>query len=299
MQKYGFTLSELLIIIAVFSLLFLLGIPALHLFQRETSLKDAAEEIKNVLLLAQSKATSSEGSRPHGVFFNSSSTPPEYTLFRGDTFSLREASFDLVYQLPKTIEFSQIDFASGSEVVFQKLTREATQPGFLVLRIKSQPENTRTVSVNASGAVFVGTLVAPSDSERLTDSRHVHFDYNRVIDTSATTSENFILTFTGNSGPFTKTVKISDYLQAGNFVWVGSVTVDGEVQQIEIRTHRLNNPDTQFSITRDRRKNTKALKIELSADTSGTLIEYSANGQETRGTSSFLAPGTAGTPQRQ
>lgn len=289
MARMGITLLELIVVVAVFSLLFAIGIPSLHFFQRESSLLDAAEEIKNVLLSAQSKATASEAAQPHGVFFNGSSTPQEYTLFRGSSFASRDAALDRVYQLSKTIEFSQINFASGSEVVFNRISGETKQAGIVSLRLKDQPANTRTVSVDASGAVFVGTIAVPSDANRVKDSRHVHFDYSRLIDTSPDTSESIILAFTGNSGSVQQTIKMSDYLLAGNFVWSGSVTVDGEAQQLEIRTHRLNNPDTQFSITRDRRKNAKALQVSLSGDGTGDLIRYAADGVTTKGTSFYVS----------
>ena len=117
-----------------------------------------------------------------------------------------------------------------------------------------------------------------SDENRIKDSRHVHFDYSRVISTAA---ERLILTFDYDSSPIIQEIIITDNLQDGQIFWEG--------QNIKIQTHRLNNPDTQFSVHRDRRYNTKNLKIEISGDSSGDLIRYQADGQTIKGNSIYVA----------
>lgn len=118
---------------------------------------------------------------------------------------------------------------------------------------------------------------SPSDENRIKDSRHVHFDYSRVISTAA---ERLILTFDYDSSPIVQEIIIADNLQDGQIIWEG--------QNIKIQTHRLNNPDTQFSLHRDGRYNTKSLKVELSGDASGDLIRYQANGQTAKGNSIYV-----------
>jgi len=282
MNSKAFTLAELLIIITIFAVLLAIGIPSLRFFQRKASLDDAAREIKDALLLAQNKTLASELEQQYGIFFQDTTAPHQYTLFRGSSFASRDASADQVFKLQNNLEFSQVDFGGSKEAVFQRVTGEPKQAGFVVVR--AQSGDTRTISVNASGAIFVGSVAQPSDDNRIKDSRHVHVDYTRIIDTA---NESIILTFTGNTGSVLQTIKISDNIQAGNIVWKGTVTVDNEVQQLEIRTHRLNSPDTQFSIKRDRRYNTKALQISLSGDISGNLISYEANGSTINGTSIY------------
>jgi Tfp pilus assembly protein FimT len=282
MNKRGFTITELLIIITVFAVLLTIGIPSLRFFQQSAHLDDAAGEIKSALLLAQNRTLASESAQQYGIFFQDTSSPHQYTLFRGDSFASRDISADQTFQLQNGLTFSQINFGGSKEVVFQRISGEPNQEGFVVVR--AQSGDTRTIFVNASGAIFVGDTLQPSDDNRVKDSRHVHIDYTRSIDTA---NESIIVTFTGNMGSVVQTIKISDNIQAGNIVWKGTVTVDNEIQQLEIRTHRLNAPDSQFSVKRDRRYNTKALQIALSGDSSGTLIAYDANGTTTKGTSLY------------
>lgn len=117
----------------------------------------------------------------------------------------------------------------------------------------------------------------PSDASRIKDSRHVHFDYSRVISTGA---EKLTLIFANPPGPdVSQEILIADNLRDGQIFWEG--------QNIKIQTHRLNNPDTQFSVHRDRRYNSKALKVTISGDATGDLIQYQADGQTIEGNSIY------------
>ena len=88
----------------------------------------------------------------------------------------------------------------------------------------------------------------------------MHFDYSRAIDTA---KEIITLTF---DNTVTQTIPISSNLVAGQILWQGTVNVGGTDQIVRVHTHSLNNPTSQFSIHRDRRLNTKSLKITISLD---------------------------------
>jgi len=134
----------------------------------------------------------------------------------------------------------------------------------------------------------------PSTTGLIKDSRHVHFDYNRFIDTL---NEKLILTF---DSTITKEIIIANYLTGGQIYWEKEVDVGGEIQKLKIHTHRLNDPilGTQFCVHRDRRYNNKVLTITISGDPTGSppgeLIKYTTTGDETQGSSSFVEE-----PQRQ
>ena len=80
-------------------------------------------------------------------------------------------------------------------------------------------------------------------------------------------------------------------MQAGQIFWKGDILVDGVTQTLQVQTHRLNDPvlGTQFSIVRDKSKNTKAVNIEISGDSTGDLIRYDVQGQTTKGSSVYVA----------
>jgi len=291
-KKLSFTLVELLVIIAILLILIAIAIPNLRFFQKESDLENSAQEIINTLRLAQNKTLASEGASQYGVYFDNLTSPNQYTLFKGASYASRNSSFDEIHKLPSSVEISEINLG-GSEVAFVRVTGIASQSGKISLRLKTDPSKIKTIAIQSSGQITLSEEALPTDTDHIEDSRHVHFDYSRVIDTA---TEKLTLTF---EGPVTKEIIISENLKDGQIYWEGEIDVLGQTQKIKIHTHRLNNPDSQFCIHRDRRYNNKALTITISGDGSGSLISYTTDGQESRGTSIFLATGEAGDPQRQ
>jgi len=279
----GFTLVELLIIIGILIILIAIAVPNLRFFQKESDLNNSAEEIINTLRLAQNKTLASEGASQYGVYFDNLTSPYQYTLFKGINYASRDNSFDEIHKLPSSVEMYDINLAGGKEVVFNRINGETSQVGNLSLRLVSDPSKTRTIYIENSGQVSLSSPTTPSDTNRVKDSRHVHFDYSRVIDTS---TEKLTLTF---DTTVTKEILISENLKEGQIYWEGEVDVSGQIQKLKIHTHRLNNPDTLFSIHRDRRYNNKSLEITISGDTSGYLIKYSADGLTTTKSSIFTS----------
>ena len=158
----------------------------------------------------------------------------------------------------------------SSEAVFSRISGVSLSQGGIVLTLKADLSKTKTIYIESSGQIGGDIPIAPSDANRLKDSRHVHADYSRYISTS---TESLILTFSYDSSTQVETIAVAD--------WEGEFNVGGQIQKLKINTHRLNQPDSQFSIHRDGRYNSRALKIKLSGDGSGNFIEYSADGLNT------------------
>lgn len=286
-NREGFTLVELVVVMGILIILGAVAIPTIFDFQKESALNDGAREIISTLSLAQSKTLASEGGERWGVYFTTSTSPHQYVLFKGGDFASRDTSFDEVSRVFGAVEFFEINFGGGQEIVFDRITGETSQTGKVSLRLKDKPGKFRTVYVESSGRAGMSTS-SVSDDDRLKDSRHVHFDYGRQI---ATSTEKLILTFEGG---VIEEIVIADYVKQGEFFWEGEVEVGGEFQTLKIHTHRFNNPDTQFSIHRDRRYNNKSLDIDISGDPdypalSPTLIRYDSAGVTTEGNSVYVS----------
>ena len=270
-NKKGFTLFEVVIVVFILGALGAVVVGGIALFQRKTELNNAVQEFAAVVRLAQTRALASQQESQYGVYINTSAAPAQYVLFKGASYITRITSSDQTYSLPKTVEFSQVNLAGG-EVTFEKLTGFSSQSGDISLRLIQNPSEAKTIYISNSGTVDFSLAQAPSDVARLKDSRHVHFDYSRAITTA---TENVVLTFNGAT---VLTLPIASNMATGQFYWQGTVTAGGTPQTLDVRTHRLNSPDTQFSIHRDRSLNDKTFRVTISGDTSGNLANYSADG---------------------
>jgi len=277
--KGGFVLTELLVIIGILVILATLVNLSFSSFQKESALKNSTEEVISSLRLAQNKTLASEETSQWGVYFSTSTN--QYVLFRGSEYAVRNPSFDEIKNLPGTVEIQEIN-TTGSEVVFSRISGTINRGVKISFGLKNNPAKTVSIFIEPSGNVTVGEEPQPQDTERIKDSRHLHLDYGRIIDTA---NEQIVLTFDNS---IVKNIVISENLKDGQIFWEGEVDVGGKFEKIKIHTHRLNDIDTQFCLHRDRRYNTKSLKVQISGDSSGDLIFYDPDGQTQKGSSIYV-----------
>lgn len=284
----GFTLIELLTVIGILIVLTAMSIPAFRSFQKESDLTNTTEEIINILRFAQNKTLASEENSQWGVWFSTSTAPQEYILLKGENYISRDPLYDETHEIPEKIELYEINLTGGGrEVVFDRVIGSTDYFGNISLRLKGDISKTRQIIVENSGKILSEEDATATEDNLIKDSRHIHFDYGRQIDTL---SEVLTLTFSYNSSDVIKNIIIADNLKSGNIYWEGETDVNGDMQPIKIHTHLLNdiNLGTQFCVHRDRRYNDKALTIEISGD-GGDLVQYDENGQTSRGTSVYVS----------
>lgn len=282
----------LIVAIVIVMVLFAIVITNFVLLQEKTDLDSASQEFAGVLGFARSKALASENDSPYGVYINRAVVPHRYTLFKGTSYVGRDSSYDQNYLLSETIEFFAVNLGGVEEINFDRLTGNPKQSGNVSLRHKTDTSQSKTVYISSSGAISFNLPDVPSDASRIKDSRHLHFDYSRPIsfDPLATpcSGETINLYFDNAPSP-QQQIPICSNLVAGQIEWAGSVEVNGVSQTIRIHSHRLNNPDSQFSIYRDRRLNTKPLTITISLDSSGKMADYSSDGLTTNYSSIYVS----------
>ncbi len=278
----GFTIIEMLIVVTILMVLVAMAVQPFFTIKKATDVDTAAEEFMGVVKLAQSRTVSSENSVQYGVYLNTSSLPNQYIMFKGASYATRDTTADVTYLLPNTVQFSGVSLGSVNQIVFDKLTGASEESGTISIRSKVDNSQSKTMYVTSSG-VINSASTAPLDDNRVKDSRHIQFDYSRIINTS---TESVVLYF---DNTVTESIPMSENLTNGQFQWSGTVTVGGVGQTVSVITHRLNNPDTEFSIHRDGRYNTKSLKVSISGDASGYLVNYSADGLTTTHTSTYIS----------
>jgi len=283
MKKQGFTLIEIVVVVGIMSVFLGMSVLQLRSFQQGSHLQNTAREVTTTLQLAQSRTLASKDSSQHGVYFNTTTIPHQYTLFEGSSYATRNIAKDEIILVNKEIEISAIALGAGNEVVFLRLNGQAGVEGTITFRQISDPAETVTITVLSSGVVEEGSAIVPLDTSRVKDSRHVHVSHSRTITTS---TESVRLIFPDTIFSFF----IASNMSGGQIFWEGDVVSEGETQHVKVHTHVLNDvvQGTIFSFHRDLRYNTKTLSIELSGDGMGNnLISYADDPQGT------VTPGTS------
>lgn len=284
-SEKGISLVEIIIVIAITVIIAAIGVGVFRNFKIENQLNSEAAGVLSVIRLAQSKTIAGEAAQQWGVHFQSD----RYVLFQvqGGVYGAGDPN-NIVSLLNPQIQISVIALAGGgSDLIFNRLTGMTGQYGSVQISSVSDASRTRTIYVESSGQANAGVAPAGGGGGRISDSRHIHFNYGRQI---ATASENLQLSFDG--GTVTQNIPFTGNFDANNhFQWKGTVLVGGENQIWEIHSHKLNDvalPYSVFSIYREQ-NNTKSLSISLSGDVSGNLVSYSAVGVASPGSSSDVS----------
>lgn len=248
--KRSFTLIELLIVIGVIIILLGLTIISLKLFYKTSDLDNTTQEIISALRLAQSKALASEGASQHGVYFDDTTSPHQYTLFKGGSYAGRETSADEIHKFPESVEIYNINLNGGKEVVFNRVDGRALPAGDLGIRLIANPFKTKNIYIQGSGLISSVNPAIPAGG-RTTDSRHVHFDLGWSIQDAT------LLKFYFPNIPQTEIVDMADYFNPTKteFDWQRTFVVGGVDQVFKVHTHFLDpltTPYTRLCIHRDR-----------------------------------------------
>lgn len=288
----GFTLMELLVIVAAVLILAAMAASSFRFFGQSSDLNNNTEEIVNALRMAQQKTLASESASQYGVYFSTSSSPHQYTLFKGASYALRDVSFDEIHQLSKKTEIFEINLLGAREAVFSKVSGNASPSGVLKLRLSEDVSKTAAVSIDQSGRIVAGQELSPDNLPNPRDSRHLHFAYN------ANSQDALILKLVFPDFPADNLeINFQTYLNGDKteFFWEGVVSVgpagSKTEQKLKIHTHSLTSLTSQFSLHRDRRYNDKALWLVLADNgLDEELIRYSADGlTTTKGQSVYVS----------
>lgn len=141
----GFTLLELLLSVALITVLAGLSLPVASRFQILTDADVAATTIAQSLRRAQALARSGDGDTTWGVSVDDSDNN-KIVMFRGASYAARDTGYDEEFDLPASITPTGV-----SEVVFAKLTGDPDTTGTTTLTTATN--QVRTITINAVGMV--------------------------------------------------------------------------------------------------------------------------------------------------
>ena len=143
----GFSFIEIIVVIAIFSLIATVGLQSFSLFKKNLDLNAATDTAVSLLSQARSKTVAAEEGAQYGVHFESGAM----VSFAGTSY-IPGAIGNEQFFLPTTVEMATIAVSGGgSDVIFEKLTGETTRDGTITFRLKSDTSRVRTVLILATG----------------------------------------------------------------------------------------------------------------------------------------------------
>lgn len=141
MKRTGFTIIELLIVLAGTAIVVALTVPIGIRFFYSQTLDEATSNIMSTLRRSESQAKFSKNDSAFGVKFLSGS----YVLFQGSSYASRTQSEDESFALLGGITTSGI-----TEIVFAKVTGIPSVTGTLTVSFLG---DSKTVTINAQGEI--------------------------------------------------------------------------------------------------------------------------------------------------
>ncbi len=273
MNKKGYTLVEVLIVIFIISILMMAAIVNYRSFQRGLELTSSTNDVIAALQLAQERTLSSKNDDQYGVHFETDF----YAIFKGSDWNASDPDNEVVY-FPSNVEYTDAWEGTTTTILFNRITGTTSSTNDVILRLSDDHDQSRTIKVLASGRVGLAGTIDLEDT-RIVDSRHVHFDLGWSLQGA---SELELVFHDPPEADVEEDIDMSNYFNPGEteFDWEGTVDVNGEAQTLRVHTHSLDAFNTLLCIHRDGRENTKAVDVSVDGK---AVASFSADGTPTVG----------------
>jgi len=141
-MKKALTLIEVLLSIAIITIIFGLSVPFYQTFQIDSAFNTTISDIRQNLYRAESLARNSEEDSSWGSRIENQ----QIYLYKGNDFSNRNQNFDEITSLPRTITVS-----GNPDINFNKSTGIPNHN--LIINITSTTHKTASISINAQGEI--------------------------------------------------------------------------------------------------------------------------------------------------
>ena len=146
-KQKGFSLIEMVVVVAIGAVLVAVVVFSFSSFRNNKIIDVSADQILSVINEARVKTVSSEDYSRFGVRLEANRA----VFFKGDTFTEPNPS-NIQTTLSSLVEISDISLSGGgADIVFQKLTGKTSNYGSLRVRLRSDNNKYKTISVKSTG----------------------------------------------------------------------------------------------------------------------------------------------------
>lgn len=144
----GFTLLELILVIAITAIIIGLGFPIFGNFYLQEEVQSTSYQLLQNLRWAQAKTLAGEADEQYGLYFDFDNK--QYILFQGDSYD-PGADYLIPQKYSSAINLS-IDFGPEPEIVFARLTGEPSNTGEITI---TTGDITMVININKVGKIEI------------------------------------------------------------------------------------------------------------------------------------------------
>lgn len=148
-KNNGFTLIEVLVVLAISAILVAISLSSYSSWNKNTEFNISGKTVSSYLSDARNLTLASKNSSVYGVHLETT----KVVLFTGDTYSSSEPS-NKEYIFPNNVQISVINLnGGGSDVIFNRLTGETNQFGTTTISRIDDPSSTIDIVVKQTGVI--------------------------------------------------------------------------------------------------------------------------------------------------
>lgn len=150
--KRAFTLTELLITLALLGMIAVIAVPVVSNLQVSSQLDDVVTEIKMALHTTRTRSVARVGNATHGILFVLTPGAETYTLYQiPDGASARNPALDEVRRIPRSITLSTT--IPASDINFSRGVGAPNISALQTITVAHTSGSVRTITITPTGLI--------------------------------------------------------------------------------------------------------------------------------------------------
>lgn len=154
MYRQGFTLLEMMIVVAILGIMLLMAQGGFGIWQKKVQVSTVIDQIRNSLIRVQQQSVSAKDGKSWGIHFQSD----RYIIFSGDLYDPQNLDNQVkmltgVYIVNPDASLSDGTVGYSPNVIFEKFTGKTVNVGTITIATETDPNVRRSVSIGAFGSI--------------------------------------------------------------------------------------------------------------------------------------------------
>lgn len=148
-QRKGFTLIEVLIVVAIIGVLSMIGANAFKKTSESENLNQQSAVALGMVEEARNNALASLNDSEYGIRFASTSV----TLFRGKVYSV--SSSNKIYTYTNGVYSAPISIVGGNDIYFNRISGEPSATGTITFKTSTNGALSKIMTISGTGIIQI------------------------------------------------------------------------------------------------------------------------------------------------